>query len=123
MQKIIDMNDWDNLVEDTYNRPYFFQQQKDGRARGLYNLTIPSKSTNDDDMHDNIPDRKDTNIMGVKFQKWLKRNPKTALSNGDNTNLIFWWERNFYPCINEVANDLYKKGLIKAGNYQIDINW
>ena len=33
------------------------------------------------------------------------------------------WERNFYPNIQAVANDLYKKGLLETGDYWIDIDW
>lgn len=33
-----------------------------------------------------------------------------------------FWERNFYPDINTLANDLYKKGLIKKGEYLIVID-
>jgi hypothetical protein len=34
-----------------------------------------------------------------------------------------WWERNFYPVIEMVGNDLHRKGLIKAGEYTIDVDW
>jgi hypothetical protein len=29
-------------------------------------------------------------------------------------------ERNFYPDVQMVANDLYSKGLVAAGKYEID---
>lgn len=34
-----------------------------------------------------------------------------------------WWVRNFYPDVNMVANDLYEKGLLEAGEYLINIDW
>jgi hypothetical protein len=34
-----------------------------------------------------------------------------------------FWERNFYPDTYTVANDLYDKGLIEAGDYIINIDW
>ena len=62
--------------------------------------------------------------MGVSFDTWLKRNPKEW--NGNEHDKMFinmWWERNFYPDIQMVANDLHKKGLIEAGKYEIKIDW
>ena len=34
-----------------------------------------------------------------------------------------FWERNFYPNLNTVINDLYKKGLIEKDDYEINIDW
>jgi hypothetical protein len=34
-----------------------------------------------------------------------------------------WWERNFYPDIQIVANDLHSKDLLEAGTYIIEIDW
>jgi hypothetical protein len=62
--------------------------------------------------------------MGVKFHKWLERDPNEPVGNVTNkTSIELWWERNFYPDIETVANDLYNNGLIEAGNYVINIDW
>jgi len=64
--------------------------------------------------------------MGVSFKAWLKRDPKQKLSSKDDQDsysLMLWWERNFYPEIQMVVNDLYDKGLIEAGDYIINIDW
>lgn len=37
--------------------------------------------------------------------------------------LSLWWERNFYPSVEVVANDLHARGLLPAGEYTIDIDW
>lgn len=37
--------------------------------------------------------------------------------------LNLFWERNFYPDIHVIANDLCKKGLLLAGEYDIKIDW
>jgi hypothetical protein len=122
--KMIDVQDWDNLVEETYKKPYNFQQQEDCQERGIVRITIPSEYTNDEDMHDSIPEVINGNKMGVKFSVWLARDPKEW--NGkkeDKQFLNLFWERNFYPDIYTVANDLYNKKLIEAGDYIINIDW
>lgn len=122
--KLIEVGDWDNLVSSTYNRVYQFQQQCGCQERGIFNLTIPSKYTEDEEMHDTIPENVNGEEMGVKFKNWLERDPKQPLINQKNDwELGLFWERNFYPDIYTVANDLYEKGLIEAGEYIIHIDW
>ena len=40
--QMIDVSDWDNLVEKTYGRIYNFQQQDGCKERGTFSLTVPS---------------------------------------------------------------------------------
>lgn len=62
--------------------------------------------------------------MGVNFASWLARDPKQLLKNDDSSHsLSLFWERNFYPDIQVVANDLHTKGLIPEGDYVINIDW
>lgn len=119
--KMIEVSDWDKLVSDTYKRPYNFQQQDGCQRRGTFNITIPSESQ-DDEMHDSIIEEINSGKMGVKFQVWLDRDPKQSVGEYDWTTELFW-ERNFYPDIHTVANDLHKKGLIEQGSYIINIDW
>ena len=60
----------------------------------------------------------------VKFSVWLARDPLLNLKDDpeDYCRELFW-VRNFYPDFQTVANDLYKKGLIDAGEYLINIDW
>ena len=122
--RVIRVQDWDKLVSDVYGKPYSFQQQDGCQPRGTFNLSIPSDDTFDDEMNDEIPEVSTTRTMGVKFEKWLERDPKKPL-NGDSESwkINLWWERKFYPDINTLANDLYKKGLIDEGEYLIEIDW
>lgn len=123
--KLISVQDWDKLVSTTYQKPYKFQQQDGCQGRGVFRLTIPSDSL-DDQMEDDIPEEVNGEIMGVKFQKWLERDPKKPLDNKDykyEWEIELFWYRNFYPDIYTVANDLHEKGLIEAGDYVIDIDW
>ncbi len=124
--QIIEENDWNELVQDTYGRPYHFQQQDDCKSRGTFKLTIPCEYDEEDDMHDSIPEVVNGETMGVKFDVWLARDPKKKLpgkDDRDNWCLTLFWDRNFYPNIYTVANDLHKKGLIEAGEYLINIDW
>ena len=122
--KIIDCHDWDKLVVETYGRPYCFQQQDECQSRGLFELSIPSDFTMDEDMNDSIPEVVNGEEMGVKFNVWLARDPKQPIPNQTaDYQLGLFWDRNFYPDIYTVANDLHAKGLIEAGEYGIKIDW
>ena len=39
--KIVSLQDWDELVQKTYGRPYAFQQQYGCRSRGTYTINVP----------------------------------------------------------------------------------
>lgn len=123
-KKIIEVSDWDSLVQETYGRIYSFQQQDGCKDRGIFNIEIPSKYTNDEAMYDNISEEINGEELGVKFATWLARDPEAPV-NGDSTDFMItlFWERNFYPDIYTVANDLYNKGLIEKGEYLINIDW
>lgn len=123
-KKLIEVDDWDELVQKTYGKPYRFQQQNGCQSRGTFDLTIPSEDAMDEDMNDSIPEEVNGEIMGVKFKTWLARNPKqTAPDMKEQWEIDLFWARNFYPDIFTVANDLYKRGLIEAGEYVINIDW
>jgi len=122
--QIIDVNDWDKLVMDTYKRVYSFQQQAGCRERSIFYLDIPSNEANDKAMNDSIPEKVNGEIMGVKLKTWLERDPEQPIEGQKyDWELHMFWERNFYPDTYVIANDLYKKGLIEAGKYAIDIDW
>ncbi len=121
--KMIEVSDWDKLVSDTYGKPYSFQQQDGCQPRGIFHLTIPSEFTCDDEMNDEIPEIINGEIMGVKFEKWLERDPNQPVAGRTDYGIGLWWDRNFYPDIHTVANDLHKRGLIEAGEYSIEIDW
>ena len=61
---------------------------------------------------------------GVSFATWLDRHPKAWNGKAaDELYLDLFWNRNFYPNVQMIANDLYEKGLIEAGEYVIKIDW
>lgn len=124
-KQVISVQDWDDLVEKTYGKPYCFQQQNGCQDRGNYPITIPASA--DDFENDTIPEKVNGREMGVSFSAWLARDPNQELDSKDEwerkNGLNLFWTRNFYPDIQMIANDLHAKGLIPAGKYVIDIDW
>lgn len=122
LEKVIDVGDWDDLVRETYGKPYSFQQQDGCKERQRYDLRIPD--TTYDYLNDTVPEEVNHFEMGVSFKAWLERSPDKPLEGASNLHsLTIWWERNFYPDVQMVANDLCEKGIIEAGEYVIDIDW
>ena len=78
-RNVIECGDWDELVVNTYGRPYKFQQQDGCQSRGNVHLIIPS-ADNDGEMYDKIPEIINGEIMGIKFAKWIERDPKAPLN-------------------------------------------
>jgi hypothetical protein len=124
---MIECSDWDKLVTSTYLRPYCFQQQEGCQPRGIVWLSIPSDDGEDEEhLPKSIPEVVNGNKMCVQFKSWLARDPKQPLPGKDDKDefsLTLFWERNFYPSIHTVANDLLDKGLIEPGEYIINIDW
>jgi hypothetical protein len=122
--QMIETSDWDSVVKETYQRPYCFQQQHGCRDRGTHWLVVPDPEYNDSEMNDSVPEIVNGPEMGVKFAAWLARDPAQPLQDQKwDWELPMWWERNFYPEIEAVANDLHAKGLLPAGEYIINIDW
>jgi hypothetical protein len=126
IKKIISVHDFDKLVQETYGRPYSFQQQDDCKERGLYSITVPYDEPYDYE-NDTVPEVINHEEMGVSFKAWLERDPTQKLSTATDWNkdygLVMWYERNFYPSEEMIVNDLYEKGLLEAGEYEIDVDW
>lgn len=121
-KNVIDLSDWDDLVIATYNRPYSFQQQDGCQDRGMVHFSVPARA--DDYENDTVPEEINGEDMGVSFAAWLARDPKEWNGDPDDKSFIdMFWERNFYPNLQMIANDLHSKGLIPAGDYAIDIDW
>jgi hypothetical protein len=80
------------------------------------------------------------NVLKLLYMKEINRDPKEPLNPSkeelkecnyywgeseedemkwkqDISHINMFWERNFYPNVQMVANDLHKKGLIEAGEY------
>ena len=92
--------------------------------RGSVGFTVPEDCSDEEsEMRDAIPEEVNGEVMGVKFEVWLSRNPnKIAPFKKKYENMLFW-ERNFYPLLQSVANDLHSRGLLDTGEYEINIDW
>ena len=123
-EKVIPVSEWDALIVKIYRRPYRFQQQDGCRSRGVVRFSVPEEADDYDRM--TVPEDLNDEEMGVSFAAWLARDPKQKLFDPEAQEdycLSLWWERNFYPDMQMVANDLHARGLLKAGDYMIDIDW
>lgn len=119
----IDCFELDKVVRETYGRLYCFQQQDGCKDRGSYRVTVPVENP-DDYENDTVPEIVNGEEMGVSFEAWLARDPKQKLKGQEfDFCLSLWWQRNFYPHIDMVLNDLYQKDLVDAGEYTIIIDW
>jgi hypothetical protein len=124
-KKVIDCFDWDDLVQKTYNKTYCFQQQDGCKERGVETIHVPVENPEDYEAIE-IPFKVNGSKMGVSFETWLKTSPEDTVKEFNRDykweNDLFW-ERNFYPRVDMIVNDLYSKGLIEAGKYVINIDW
>lgn len=124
---IIESHDWDKLVKEVYNKPYSLQQQEGCQERGTtYEINVPYKNLDDEyDEADKIPFEINGDEIGVSFKAWLEADPKQHKidNNWDDFYLGLFWNRNFYPDVAMIAQDLYEKGYIDAGSYTIKIDW
>lgn len=143
--KMINCYDLDDLINETYGKLFHFQQQDGCKGRGVHNITVPVKNPYDYD-RDKIPEIINGQTMGVSFKAWLERDYTTPLNptkkdfaecnyywgktkeeekawKEDKSHIDLFWERNFYPSLDMVLNDLHAKGLIDAGEYTIEIDW
>jgi hypothetical protein len=124
INKGVGLSDWNEFVSSTYGRIYDFQQQEGCRDRGIFSFSVPSKYTDDKRMHESIPEIVNGEKMGVKFKTWLERDPNKPIENQEyNSQREMFWQRNFYPDIYTLVNDLYEKGLLEEGDYTINIDW
>lgn len=120
----IDVSDFDDLVQETYGRVYSLQQQDGCKDRGVECFTVPNEHPFDFE-NDTILEEVNGPEMGVSFAAWLERDPNKKLNpeDRDEWRLGLFWERNFYPSLEMVTQDLFKRGLLPAGKYQIVIDW
>ena len=123
-KQVIEVSEWDALVEKIYGRTYKFQQQDGCQSRGTVEITVPSEAS--DYERETVPEEVNHETMGVSFKAWLARDPKQKLSDPESQEdweTELWWARNFYPDVQMVANDLHAKGLLAAGEHTILIDW
>lgn len=120
--KVVQVSDWDDLVKKTYGKPYSFQQQDGCQSRGIVRIEVPSDGYDFENL--SIPEEINGDETGVSFASWLARDVTQTV--GDETSswsIPMFWERNFYPSMDILIDDLHAKGLLDAGEYVIHIDW
>lgn len=112
--RVIEDGDWDCFVTEVYGRPYCYQQQDGCRDRGVMRFTASAdgRTWGFDDATPEELDARDG--MGVSLKSWLA-------ADGKDSSIP--WDRNFYPELEEVAQDLCKRGLVPPGSYTLNIDW
>lgn len=126
----IDVSEWDKFVQEVYGKPYNFQQQDGCKDRGVCEFELPSKYS---DVYEDvltIPYELNGDEMGVKFEVWrdtpleeIDTNLKNAKKDKyTKYSLECFLERNFYPFLDTLANDLHAKGLLPEGKYAIIVD-
>lgn len=125
----IDVDEFDDLVKATYNRPYSYQQQDGCKDRGVDYFNLPINLPEDFE-NDSIPEIINGEEMGVSFKAWLERSPDAPVKEhrhgkyiSDTEDIELFWERNFYPHVEMILSDLHSKGLLPDGELAIDIDW
>ena len=113
---MISDSEWDEFVKSVYGKPYCFQQQDGCKERGVFEFSVPG-STWDYENNSIESSDSDNDEMGVSFQAWIDTN------HLEMPWCEMYWERNFYPDVSMIINDLYKKGYIEEGDYCISIDW
>lgn len=116
--KLIEVDDWDSFVKDVYKKPYNFQQQDGCKERGVSYFSVPLNGKPEDFENEDVISNYYN--YGVKFSSWLDKDPENPSREFEDET---WWERDFYPHIEMIIDDLYKKGLIEEGEYGINIDW
>jgi hypothetical protein len=108
-------SDFSELVRKVYGRPYQFQQQEGCRGQEtIYKFSVPAQPIGD-------------HYQAVPMQQWLEATPPPPAEPGKYDSARYTeelrWDREFYPEMEEVVNDLHQKGLIDPGEYALHIWW
>lgn len=65
---------------------------------------------------------KNSSISNKSFYDPNNESNKKSREVGGLLNTL-WWEREFYPDLNELLDDMLSRGLIEEGEYEMEIDW
>ena len=123
---VVDSFEWDRFVKQVYDRPYTFQQQDGCRQRGVSYFTATPGQYEFVEHMEPVPTGPIEGIrscFGVSLEEWVGRSPEAAFDPDRPNRTGTYWERNYYPPIDELASDLCEKGLIAPGRYVLLVDW
>lgn len=114
---VIGESDFSRYVSEHYGRPYNLQQQGDMLGQeSAVKLTVP--------------DPEDGEWEGMTMPtlvQWQEATPPGDHPEGGYDPNVsrenMRWEREYYPQLEAVANDLHAKGLLDAGEYILFVSW
>ena len=109
---IIELSDWNKLVESTYNKIYNFQQQNGCLPRGTVYFSVPDEAY-EEEMNDSIPEIiNDEDNRGVKFNVWLQRDSNAPLNPTDKelSKCNYYWRKSEKG--NNFWSNLFKKAQL-----------
>ena len=120
--KQIDDSNLTKVVQKEYGKPYCFQQQDGCQPRGTIHLSVPA-FTYDREEFNSITEAIKEDAYGVSFEDWLAADPNDPIFGEEVWEREMTFQRNVYPRLEYLINDIHAKGLIEAGEYQILIDW
>lgn len=120
--RVIENYKWNEFISSIYNLPYNYQQQND-RQNTNFEFNIPNDLEEEDLGSDSIPYEVNGEDECVKFDTWKNSDFEEIGKNFEyEVETKLFYERNFYPSIFQILNDLYNRGLIEEGDYLIRID-
>jgi hypothetical protein len=120
--KQIDDSNLTKVVQKEYGKPYCFQQQDGCQPRGTRHMS-GSGFTYDCEEFNSITEAIKEDAYGVSFEDWLAADPNDPIFGEEVWEREMTFQRNVYPRLEYLINDIHAKGLIEAGEYQILIDW
>lgn len=119
----LDVREWDELVQKHYGKPYDFQQQDGCKERQIVELEVPDPNAEDFDFQEELTSTALAGIEGVSFDQWENTDSSETFGEANPWYVEILWDRNFYPHVSMIVNDLHSKGILPEGKYMIDIDW
>lgn len=118
--KIAEVNDFDELVMNTYGIPYNFQQQGGCKNTSIEYFCFPF---NGDYTNTTLPFEINGKTRGISFEVWKNHDMEELKKMfSDDWEVGMFYARNFYPHIERLLQDLVDKELISGKCFGIEIN-
>lgn len=120
--RVIENYKWSEFISSVYNLPYNYQQQNECQNTN-FEFNIPNDLEEEDLGSDSIPYEVNGKDECVKFDVWVNSKLEDISKNFEyESDAVIFYNRNFYPSIFQILNDLYNRGLIEEGDYLIRID-
>jgi hypothetical protein len=113
--KLIGETEFSRLVSETYGRPYQLQQQDNCMGQDeIERVTVPDEGIDIDD--------------DARFAEWRDADvpDPVGVLHGETRwdwEVELYWQREYYPPLQELVNDLHERGLLPQGDYVIHASW